>query len=238
MSNAGEAEGLSPADRLKQAAGEAAAALVEDGMVVGLGTGSTAAFAVAALGRRVAEGLRIVGIPTSERTAAQARELSIPLSDFAQHTSIDLTIDGADEAENGTLNLIKGLGGALLREKIVASASRHLVIIADGSKRVNRLGGKAALPVEIVPFGWQATAAALTRLELRPALRRTTGGDPFETDGGHYILDCRTGPIDDADALARRIDQTVGTVEHGLFLGLASLVLIATPEGVVRMDRT
>src|ERR1051326_6769918 len=154
---------MSGTDRydVKRAATEAAVALVQDGMVVGLGTGSTAAFAVEALGRRPQQGLRVVGIPTSERTAAQARKAGIPLSSFAEHQQIDLTIDGADEVERGTLNLIKGLGGALLREKIVASASRQLAIIVDGAKLVDRLGAHAPVPVEVVAFGLEVARAAL-----------------------------------------------------------------------------
>ncbi len=149
--------GASPLTELKQAAAESAVAQVMDGMIVGLGTGSTAALAVTALGKRVRQGLRVIGIPTSEATAEQARGLGIPLSTLAGHSEIDLTIDGADEVEQGTLNLIKGHGGALLREKIVASASARLIIIVDETKLVERLGVHFAVPVEVVPFGWQAT---------------------------------------------------------------------------------
>src|SRR6476659_3292486 len=145
-------------DSQKREAAEAAAALVQDGMVVGLGTGSTARFAIEALIRRVHEGLRIRAIPTSERSAAQARDGGIPLTTFAEHRRLDLTIDGADEIELGTLNLIKGLGGALLREKIVASVSARLVIVADHEKLVDQLGTKTPVPVEVVPFGWETTA--------------------------------------------------------------------------------
>src|SRR5580693_1116627 len=163
----------------KAAASESAAALVTDGMLVGLGSGTTAAFAVAALGRRVREGLRIVGIPTSESTAAQARALGIPLTSLTATTQIDITIDGADEVEEGTLNLIKGHGGALLREKIVASASKRLVIIVDDRKLVSHLATHEAIPVEVVPFGWQATARYLEKLGAKPSLRRNPDGQPF-----------------------------------------------------------
>ena len=146
-------------DAMKRQAAEAAVAEVEDGMVLGLGTGSTAAMAVEALAARVRDGLRVVGIPTSERTAAQARGLGIPLATFAEHQRIDLTIDGADEVQRGALGLIKGLGGALLWEKIVASNSARMTVMVDESKLVDRLGEKVRLPVEVVPFGWQATAA-------------------------------------------------------------------------------
>jgi len=167
---------------LKRAAAEAAVELVEDGMVVGLGTGSTAAFAVEALARRHRQGLRFVGIPTSERTAAQARAAGIPLSSFAEHRQIDLTIDGADEVERGTLNLIKGLGGALLREKIVANASRRLAIVVDGAKLVDRLGTHAPVPIEVVAFGLEVTRAALEvfAADVRPRL--SPAGDLFVTD--------------------------------------------------------
>src|SRR5215510_16132131 len=151
-------------DELKRAAALRAIEEVEDGMVVGLGTGSTAAFVVEGLGARVAAGLRLVGIPTSERTAAHARRLGIPISTFAEHERLDLTIDGADEVQLGTLDLIKGLGGALLREKIVAAASHRLAIVVDSSKLSERLGSRAPVPVEVVPFGLEATQEALEAL--------------------------------------------------------------------------
>jgi ribose 5-phosphate isomerase A len=224
-------------DELKRAAAEAAVALVEDGMVVGLGTGSTAAFAVEALARRHRQGLRFVGLPTSERTAAQARAAGIPLTSFAEHRQIDLTIDGADEVERGTLNLIKGLGGALLREKIVANASRRLVIVVDEAKLVDRLGTKAPVPIEVVTFGMEATQAALeafaAAVHPRPA---TAGGGLFVTDGGNHILDCRFGPIADPAQLEERIGRIVGVVESGLFIGRAGTVFVADGAGVHRLD--
>jgi ribose 5-phosphate isomerase A len=152
-------------DALKQAAANAAAALVRDGMVVGLGTGSTAVFALEALAQRYRQGLRFVGIPTSEQTAARATALGIPLTSFTPHRQIDLTIDGADEVERGTLNLIKGLGGALLHEKIVASNSRRLAIIVDEAKLVDRLGMRTPVPVEVVAFGLEATQTRIERSE-------------------------------------------------------------------------
>ena len=220
------------AAQLKQAAAEFAAGLVEDGMLVGLGTGSTAYHLVAALGRRVQEGLRITGVPTSEKTASQARALGIPLSDLGEHPQLDLTIDGADEVESGTLNLLKGLGGALLREKIVASASRRMIVIVDESKIVDRLGSRAPVPVEVIPFGWQAVEKRLKDLGAVPTLRKNPIGETFLTDGGHYILDCAFGPIAQVDTLALNLDRTVGIVEHGLFLGIASRVLIGKSTGV------
>jgi len=217
---------------MKLAAAESAAALVTDGMIVGLGTGSTAKLAVNALGRRVAEGLRFIGIPTSEFTAAQARALGIQLTSLAEVPEIDMTIDGADEVESGRLNLVKGLGGALLREKIVASASKRLVIMVDQTKLVDHLGVHSPVPVEVVPFGWQATARKLHELGANPVLRPNADGSPFLSDGGHYILDCTFGPIADPASLAKELDHIVGLVEHGLFIGMTSEVRIASPGGV------
>ena len=216
----------------KQAAAESAVAQVSNGMVVGLGTGSTAAFAVQALGTRVREGLRIIGIPTSERTAAQARALEVPLSTLDEHPRIDVTIDGADEVETGRLHLIKGHGGALLREKIVASASERLVIVVDETKIVDHLGARESVPVEVVPFGWQGAARRLRDLGANPILRTGPGGEPFKSDGGHYILDCAFGPIASAESLADELDHIVGVVEHGLFIGMTSEVRVGGAGGV------
>ena len=223
-------------DALKRAAAEAAVELVQEGMVVGLGTGSTAAFAIEALARRHRQGLRFVGIPTSERTAAQAATAGIPLTSFAEHRQIDLTIDGADEVERGTLNLIKGLGGALLHEKIVAAASRRLVIVVDGAKVVDRLGTHAPLPVEVVSFGLEATRAALEGLGASARLRLSPAGEPFVTDSGNRILDCSFGPIADPARLEARIRRVVGVVESGLFIGRADPVFVADAAGVHRLD--
>lgn len=225
-------------DEQKRSAAEAAAAMVEDGMVIGLGTGSTAYFAIEALIRRVRNGLRIRAIPTSERSAEQARAGGIPLTTFAEHRRLDLTIDGADEIEAGSLNLIKGLGGALLREKIVAAASRRLVIVADSRKLVDRLGGTVPVPVEVVPFGWETTAERLRQLGTDPVPRRDQAGQLYCTDGGNRILDCRFGPIADPAALDLQIGRTVGVVETGLFVGMAQLALVADVDGVRRLDRT
>lgn len=224
-------------DALKRAAAEAAVAEVRDGMIVGLGTGSTAVFAITALGRRVAEGLRIVGIPTSERTAGQARSLKIPLATLKEHPETDLDIDGADEVEKNTLHLIKGLGGALLREKIVASASKRFVVIVDESKLVDRLGEKVAVPVEVSSFGWPVAARALRNLHCEPSLRLNSDGSEFLTDGGNYILDCSFGPIADAATLGREIDSITGVIEHGLFVGMASKVFVGATEGVLQYSK-
>ena len=223
-------------DALKRAAAEAAVELVEDGMVVGLGTGSTAAFAVEALARRCRQGLRFVGISTSERTAVQARAAGIPLSSFAEHRQIDLTIDGADEVERGTLNLIKGLGGALLREKIVANASRRLAIVVDGAKLVDRLGTHAPVPVEVVAFGLEVTQASLEALGASARLRLSPAGVPFVTDSGNHIVDCSFGPITDPARIEERIGRIVGVVESGLFIGRADPVFVADAAGVHRLD--
>jgi ribose 5-phosphate isomerase A len=222
---------ISVRDELKRAAALRAIEEVEDGMVLGLGTGSTAAFVVDGLAARVKAGLRIVGIPSSERTAAQARQLGIPIATFAEYQKLDMTIDGADEVQLGPLHLIKGLGGALLREKIVAAASRRLVIVVDQEKLVERLGEHTPVPVEVTQFGWQVTAAALTALGSTPE-RRYHGEEPFVTDEGHFILDCRFGPITDPGALETRIAATVGTVENGLFVGRSSMVVVASATGV------
>jgi ribose 5-phosphate isomerase A len=221
---------------MKRAAAEWAAAAVEDGMVLGLGSGSTAALVLAALAARVANGLRVAGIPTSEATAALARKLGIPLTTFARHRRIDLTIDGADQVERGTLNLIKGLGGALLREKIVAAASTRLIVVVDESKLVDRLGDRTPLPVEIAAFGAEATLDRLAAIGLAPRLR-PTGAQPFVTDGGNYIADCAIAEISDAAGLEARLLAIVGVVDTGLFIGMASAVVVGRPAGVEIIER-
>ena len=225
-------------DDLKRQAAEAAVADVQDGMVVGLGTGSTAALMIEALGRRVRAGLRIVGIPTSDRSAEQARAEGIPLVDFSTHPRIDLTIDGADEVHTGTLDLIKGLGGALLREKIVASASKRMTVIVDASKLVPALGRKVRLPVEVIAFGWQATAAQLATAGASTFLRTGPDGAAFHTDGGNIILDCAFADIPDPAALQARLKAITGVVETGLFVGLATTIIAGTPGGVQKLERT
>jgi ribose 5-phosphate isomerase A len=223
-------------DALKRMAAEAAVGLVQDGMIVGLGSGSTAAFAVEALARRHRQGLRIVGIPTSERTAGEAMAAGLPLTSFAEHRLIDLTIDGADEVERGTLNLIKGRGGALLREKIVAAASHRLAIIVDATKLVDRLGTHTPIPVEVVAFGLEATRAALEAQGAIAQLRLSPSGAPFVTDNGNGILDCSFGPIADPARLEERIRRIVGVVECGLFISRADPVFVAEKTGVHRLD--
>jgi ribose 5-phosphate isomerase A len=221
----------------KQAAAEIAARLLQNGMVVGLGSGTTATLAVAAIGKRVKEGLRIIGVPTSEQTGEQARLLGIPLATLEERPEIDMTIDGADEVEIGTLNLIKGGGGNLLREKIVAKASTQMVVVADESKVVEQLGSRFAIPVEVVPFGWETTARRLQDMGAHPKLRLTADGRTFITDGGHYILDCAYGPISSPAALQAALDAVVGVVEHGLFLRIAHHAIIGEAGGIRNMHR-
>ncbi len=223
-------------DRQKAAAAAAAVAEVRPGMVVGLGTGSTAAFMIDLLAERVRAGLSILAIPTSERSDAQARRTGIPLTDFATHPEIDITIDGADQVELGTLNLIKGMGGALLREKIVADASKRLLIMVDATKLADRLA--LPVPVEVVRFGWEATAHKITRLGARAARRLGPDGAVYATDGGNAILDCDFGSIAEPAALERHLREIVGVVETGLFIGRASAVLVAGADGVRRLTRS
>jgi len=208
----------------KEAAGRAAAKLVREGDVVGLGTGSTAYFTVIALGERVKAGLKIIGIPTSIATADLARAVGIPLTTLDEHPEIDITIDGADEVDP-MLNLIKGGGGALLREKVVASASKKMVVVADAAKMVPVLG-KFPLPVEIISFARTVIEKKIASLGATIKLRMRPDGQPFVTDNGNQILDCSFGKIEDPSALELALNSTPGIVEHGLFIGLAKLVVV------------
>ena len=226
-------------DELKKRAAEAALDHVESGMRLGLGTGSTAAHFIRLLGRRVAEGLDIAGVPTSEATARLARESGVPLTTLDETPELDLDIDGADEIGPG-LALIKGGGGALLREKIVAYASARMIVIADQAKRVDRLGA-FPLPIEVVPFGLAATATAIEEAALELGLPvaldlRQRAGQVFVSDSGNRILDASFGLIPDPETLADRLSAIPGVVEHGLFLGYADLALIASPEGVEAVE--
>jgi len=222
----------------KQQVGEAAANLVEDGMLVGLGTGTTAAFLVKALAARLQNGLHIKGaVPSSEATAQLAQNLGIPLTTLQEHPELDLAIDGADEIDP-QLNLIKGGGGALLREKIVASAARRFVVIGDSSKLVPCLGTACALPIEVVPFAQAPVMVQLKKLGAEIMMRTLKGsGDLFVTDNGNYIIDCRfPGGIADPEKLQTQIRAIVGVVEHGLFLHMAERALIAGPNGLLTLQ--
>lgn len=226
---------------LKREAARAALDEVESGMQIGIGTGSTAEEFVHLLAEKVRSGLKIVGVPTSERTAELCEELSIPLSDLDRIPHLDLTIDGADEID-GSLGLIKGGGGALLREKIVAAASDNMIVIADASKLVETLG-KFPLPIEVNRFGLGATQRALelaarTLGLVGPATLRMTDGEAFVTDGGHYIIDASFGRIPDTRALSNALNAIPGVVEHGLFLGLASKAFVAGSQGVITLNRS
>ena len=215
----------------KRRAGERAVEFVEDGMAVGLGTGTTAYWAVERLGERVRAGLRVRCVPTSRRTEEQARRLGIPLINLGEVSELDIAIDGADEIGPG-LALIKGGGGALLREKLVASAARRFVVAADASKKVEVLG-RFPLPVEVVPFAWELTARRVASVvNVEPALRREAGGETYVTDNGNFILDCRCGRIPDPARTERELKALVGVVECGLFVGMAGCAVVATEEDV------
>ncbi len=219
----------------KEAAARASLRFVRDGDTVGLGTGSTAAYAVRFLGERVRAGLKIRGIPTSGQTKELAAGLGIPLTTLDEFQQIDVTIDGADEIDS-ELRLIKGGGGALLREKIVASASRQLVIIADSTKQVPVLG-KFPLPVEVIPFAQALIEKKIATLGASVKVRQRADGNAFVTDGGHHILDCSFGRISDPAALASQLESMPGVVEHGLFIGMADVVLIGKGADVTQLRR-
>lgn len=224
-------------EELKREAGERAAELVTDGMKVGLGTGSTVHYTLLALGRRVREeGLDIVGVPTSVRTERTSREVGIPLGDLDDLGHLDITIDGADEVDPH-LNLIKGLGGALVREKIVAAHSRELVIVVDESKVVEVLGTRSPLPVEVLTMGHKRLGSVLSDLGCAPALRLDAEGRPFVSDNGNHIYDCRFPHIRRPHELEMEINRIPGVVENGLFLDMATKVLVAGSSGLVTKIR-
>ena len=219
----------------KRAAGEKAAELVKDGMVVGLGTGSTAYFAIEALGKRIQDGLEIVGVATSKGTEGLAAKFGVPLVDLDDVEVVDMTIDGADEVDP-RFNLIKGMGGALMREKIVAYASLEEVIIVDDSKLVDRLGTKSPLPVEVSAFGHRKTKRALEDLGCTAALKG--GSSPFITDNGNLIYECRFEKIEDPEFLEAEIHLVPGVLESGLFIELATMVIVGDENGVRILTRT
>jgi ribose 5-phosphate isomerase A len=222
-------------DREKEAAARASLKFVKDGQVVGLGTGSTAAYFIKLLGEEVKHGLRIRGIPTSIRSKELAGSLGIPLTSLDECQDIAVTVDGADEVDP-QLRLIKGGGGALLREKIVASATRTMVVVADASKQVQHLG-KFPLPVEVIKFAETLVAKRITALGAEVKLRVDASGKPYVTDENNHILDCRFGEIRDPDQLAQDLSAMPGVVEHGLFIGMASVVLFARGSEIVELRR-
>lgn len=232
------AEDAAQRTRRKQQAAEHAATFVESGMVVGLGAGSTAVFATRRIAQLLADGQlhNIVGVPCSSEIEAEARRLNIPLATPNEHPTIDLTIDGADEVDP-QLDLIKGGGGALLREKIVASASRREIIVVDDGKLSAALGTHWAVPVEVVTWGWRAQVHYLESLGAQVTLRTSGDGTPFTTDHGNFILDCAWGPIGDPAQLAAQLANRAGVVEHGLFLGLATDLIVAGPKGIRHITR-
>ncbi|MGH9529220.1 MAG: ribose-5-phosphate isomerase RpiA [Terriglobales bacterium] len=223
------------ADEEKIAAARASMRFVQDGDIVGLGSGSTASYAIRFLGERVHAGLKIRGIPTSARTAVLAESLGIPLTTLEEFQEINVDIDGADEVDP-QLNLIKGGGGALLREKVIASASRKLVIVADSSKQVAVLG-KFPLPVEVIPFAQALVARKISALGATVTIRNLREGSPYVTDEGHHILDCSFGKIPDPPKLAQALQDIPGVAGHGLFVNMASVALIAKDDQVLELRR-
>ena len=224
-------------ESLKKIAGEEAAKRIQNGQRIGLGTGSTVLYFLEALGKRLANGelSQIIGVPTSVQTEKLALSMSIPLATLETEPSLDLCVDGADEVDP-QLNLIKGLGGALLREKIVAMASLRLIVIVDNSKLVKRLGERCPVPVEVLPFGWKATAAEIEALGGSPSLRKEKDS-PYMTDQGNHILDCHFGPIEDVLLLAQQLDAIAGLLGHGLFLNTAKEAIVGTPTGAEFLTR-
>lgn len=225
-------------ERLKREAAYYAVQFVESGMAIGLGAGSTAAFALRRLGELLRKGQvkNILGVPCSLQVEEEARELGFPLTTLEEHPLLDLTIDGADEVDPN-LNLIKGGGGALVREKIVAQASRREIIVVDASKLSPTLGTHWPVPVEVTSFGWRSQIPFLESLGARVVLRHDIDGSPFQTDQGNWLLDCHFGPIPDPGRLATELSQRAGVIEHGLFLGLATDVVVAADKGIRHLKR-
>src|SRR5512136_1179213 len=222
-------------EEMKRQAAEKAVQYIEDGMVVGLGTGSTVEFAIKKIGELVGNGLQIKGIPTSLKTKRLATELKIPLIDLEEHTEIDVTIDGADEVDSN-LNLIKGGGGALTREKIIAYHSKKVIIIVDETKIVKGLGCDSFLPVEVTKFGWSATKKALESLGCNGELRKIMD-EAFITDNQNYIIDCDFGKLADPEALEKEINNIPGVLDNGLFIGLADEVIVGSKQGMMTLER-
>jgi len=239
---------LDDREELKKLAGEKAAEQIKDGMIVGLGTGSTIEYTLRKLGEMVKDGLKIQGIPTSTHTKRIAKEENIPLTTLEENPEIDITIDGADEVDS-YLNLIKGGGGALTREKIIAFNSKKVIIIVDDSKIVKALGIDFSLPVEVVKFGWKSTKKALEQFGWQPAkqsleeiactveLRKVMGDEPFITDNGNYILDCEFQRIEEPEELEREINNVPGVVENGLFVNIVDEVIVGGKQGIITLDK-
>ena len=223
-------------EELKKQAGEEAVKHVEDGMIVGLGTGSTVEYTLRKLGQLVRDGLKIQGIPTSVHTKRIAKEENIPLTNLEEHPEIDVTIDGADEVDS-RLNLIKGGGGALTREKIIAFHSKKLIIVVDDSKIVKMLGIDFPLPVEVIKFSWESTKKVLEEFGCTAKRRIVMGDEPFITDNGNYILDCEFERIDEPETLEKEINLIPGVVENGLFIDLANEVIVGGKQGLLTLDK-
>jgi ribose 5-phosphate isomerase A len=218
-------------DGFKKAAALKAVEFVHDGMVIGLGTGSTAKHLVIALGEHVRAGMNLRGVPTSQETAALAREVGIPLLDAENRWEIDVAIDGADQVDPG-FNLIKGGGGALLKEKIVAASAKQFIVMVDHTKQVPVLGGSFPLPIEVIPFGWGSTAREIESLTKSRVVLRERNGTPFKTEAGHFILDVQMNRIDRPAELETALNRIPGVVETGLFVGRTSVLIVGTPQGV------
>jgi ribose 5-phosphate isomerase A len=218
-------------DGFKKAAALKAVEFVHDGMVIGLGTGSTAKHLVIALGEHVRAGMKLRGVPTSQETAALAREAGIPLLHAEDRWEIDVAIDGADQVDPG-FNLIKGGGGALLKEKIVAASAKQFIVMVDHTKQVPVLGGSFPLPIEVIPFGWGGTAREIESLTKSRVVLRERNGTPFKTEAGHFILDVQMNRIDRPSELETALNRIPGVVETGLFVGRTSVLIVGTPQGV------
>ena len=217
----------------KKLAGEAAVSLVKDGMVVGLGTGSTVRYFIEGVARKVAKGLKVTGIPTSMQTEKIAKKAGIKTATLQEHIELDLGVDGADEVDP-KLNLIKGMGGALFREKIVARAAKHFIVVVDSSKLVSLLGEKTPVPVEVHIFGWKATMEWLRSMGCTPSLRKS-GQNPYLTDNGNFIIDCRFESIGDPAGLESDLNNIPGVVENGIFTGIVSQLIVAKGRSVERI---
>jgi len=220
---------------LKKLVGEAAVEYVKDGMVLGLGTGSTVRYSIFKIGKLVKTGLKVLGIPTSKGTEKLAKDCGIPLTNLNEHPEVDLTIDCADEVDPN-LNLTKCMGGALFREKIVANSSKEMIVVVDESKMVEKLGTKSPLPVEVLPFSWKVCQRKLRELDCVPTLRKK-GKRAYETDNGNYIIDCKFEGIEDPKNLERDINSILGVLENGLFLDLADIVLVGKIGGIEKLRK-